>query len=507
MTEKYQPADIKVLVVEDHSMMKKSILDILRQQGFETILAAAKARDAILAIKRNPIDFVLLDLYLAEGSGLEVLEFIRSQQTRFDIPVLIISGEASKDDIVRAIELGSSDYLVKPFQTSDFEKKIESVLGSYFTPSEVLKLVREAETLLHKNQLPEALALIKKTLEIDSNNTRANYLHAIVTDAMGDTERAIGILMTNRSRNENYLKNYSALADMFIKQLKPDLAIKALQNELKINPKDAQRQILLANLLKDSEEYDQAINHYRKALVENNSLKKALVGMGDCFAALENSEKALYYYRRLRKNYPNLNAALGRIVDLAMDSGQPKLAENYLKTEIKSHPMQCDLYVSLSKLYCRLGDREAAEELLAIAREKFEDHTEVWELSGYLNVQFNEIQKALAIYEKVYQRERAPRISLELAKLYHRTKKYDHALRYLQRYTSSTGDFSEEILSRLFYLSAYNRQWVKAALLAQRYAKAHDLGAEMTKLQQAVIKNLGKRRTATKGSSPTGLAS
>lgn len=485
--------------------MKKSILDILRQQGFETILAATKARDAISVIKRNPIDFVLLDMYLAEGSGLEVLEFIRSQQTRFDIPVLIISGEASKDDIVRAVELGSSDYLVKPFQTSDFEKKIESVLSSYFTPSEILKLVREAETLLHNNELAEAHAMINKALEIDSNNTRANYLHAIITDAMGDTERAISILMTNRGRNEKYLKNYTALADMFIKQLKPDMAIKALLNELKINPKDAQRQILLANLLKDSEEYDKAINHYRKALVENNSLKKALVGMGDCFAALDNSEKALYYYRRLRKNYPTLTAPLTRITDLAMDSGHPKLAENYLKTEIKSHPMQCDLYVALSKLYCRLGDREAAEKLLTIAREKFEDHIEVWELSGYLHVHFNEIDKALAIYEKVYQRERSPRISLELAKLYHRTKKYDHALRYLQHYTSNTADFSEEILSRLFYLSAYNRQWVKAALLAKRYVKEHALGDEMTKLEQAVIKNLSKRRAATKR--PTGLAS
>lgn len=494
--EKYQPAEVRILVVEDHGMMKKMLLDLLRSHGFETIHAATKARDAISILRRNPVDFVLLDLYLAEGHGLEVLEHVRSQQTRYDIPVLIISGEASKDDIVRAVELGSTDYLVKPFQTSDLEKKIESILGSFFSPGDILRHVRGAESLLHDGELDSAHAKIKEAIAAEPENTRANYLHGIIVDAIGDTECAIGILMNNRQRNPKYLRNYSALADMFIKQRRPKLAITALQQELKINPKEADRQVILADLLRESGDFNTAIDHYRKALVEDSTLQNALLGMGDCFTGLENTEKALYYYRRLRKNYPDLAVPLDRIVELGLAFEVPKLAENYLKTEIKSQPSRSDLYLGLSKLYCRMGDRQGAEHVVARAREKFPDNTIVWEMAAYIHLQFNEVNKALSIYEKVFQLTKSAHVSLELAKLYQRTKKYDHALRYLQRYTAMTGDFSPEVISRLFYLCAYNRQWVKADLLAKRYEKEQQLSGEMKKLVQAVQKNLGKRRTA-----------
>lgn len=491
---KYNPADVRVLVVEDHNMIKKTIIDILRNHGFEDIQAVTKGRDAITALKRKRTDFVLLDLYLPEVSGLEVLEFIRQQKTRFDIPVLIISGEASKDDIIRTVELGSSDYLVKPFQTTDLEKKVESVLNSYFSPGEVLRLIREAETLLHKGKLADADYTILRAINLEEDNVRANYLHGIITDAKGDTERAIQLLMNNRQRSPKYLKNYAALADMFIKQLNFPLAIKALQNELMINPKDASRQMLLANLLKDEGEFSLAIEHYRKALVENSTLKAALMGMGDCLSGLENPEKALYYYRRLRKNYPHLTVALEKIIDLSVRFKQKSVAENYLKTELKSHPRRCDLYLALSKLYCRFDDRSSAEEVLTEAQQKFPDHSGVLEMSGYIHMQFGEVEKALAVYEKVFRLEKLPRTALELAKLYHRTKRYDHALRYLQWYAGESGDYSAEIISRMFYLSAYNRQLAKAAILAKRYQKEQELDGEMKKLEQAVIKNLEKRR-------------
>lgn len=494
MLGKYQPADIRVLVVEDHNMIKKLIIDIMRAHGFEQIEGVTKAREAIAILKRKKTDFVLLDLYLPDISGLEVLEFIRKQRTQFDIPVLIISGEASKDDIIRTAELGSSDYLVKPFQTTDLEKKIDSVLRSYFAPGEVLRLTREAENLLHKGALPEARHTILRAINLEENNVRANYVLGIILDAIGDTEQAIVTLMNNRARSPKYLKNYSALADMFIKQLKPDLAIKAMANELAINPKDAMRQMQFAELLKNQGEFDRAIDHYRKALVENNTLQNALSGMGDCFAGLDNTEKALYYYKRLRKNYPQLREPLERIIELSVTFNQQKVADNYLKTEIKSHPHQCDLYLALTRLHCRFRDREQAESTLAIAREKFPDDAGIVEMQGYIYMQFGEIEKALAAYEKFYQLEPHARIALELAKLYHRTKRYSHAHRYLERYTGETQDFSPEILSRLFYLSAYNRQLAKAAILAQRFAKDQPLDAEMKKLEQAVVKNLEKRR-------------
>lgn len=494
MPGKYQPADIRILVVEDHAMMKNLVIEILRAHGFEKIVAVTKGREALAELKRKKTDFVLLDLELPDVSGLEILEFIRSQRTQFDIPVLIISGEASKDDIIRTAELGCNDYLVKPFQTHDLEKKVDSVLRSYFAPGEVLRLVREAENHLHKGALPEARHTILRALNLEKNNVRANYMHGIILDAIGDTEQAIATLIKNRERSPKYLKNHGALADLYIKQLRPDLAIQSLEQELALNPKDATRQMMYAELLKNQRQFDKAIEHYRKALVENNTLQDALSGMGDCFAGLENTEKALYYYKRLRKNYPHMREPLEQIIELSVTFNQQKVADNYLKTEIKSHPGQCDLYLALTRLHCRFKDREHAESTLAIAREKFPEATGIIEMQGYIYMQFGEVEKALAAYEKFYQLEPHARIALELAKLYHRTKRYSHAHRYLERYIGETQDFSPEILSRLFYLSAYNRQLAKATILAQRFAKEQPLDAEMKKLEQAVVKNLEKRR-------------
>ncbi len=119
----------KILFVEDESALQKTLGDILKQRGYETISALDGETGLRLAESEKP-DLILLDLILPRLHGLEVLKKLKSDPKTKDIPVIILTNLEGMKEIDQAIELGANTYLVKTRYTiEEVIEKVKKALG------------------------------------------------------------------------------------------------------------------------------------------------------------------------------------------------------------------------------------------------------------------------------------------------------------------------------------------------------------------------------------------
>jgi len=124
-----QPAKPRevILVVDDSADNRDMLARRLRRQGYE-VLTAAGGRPALAALAEAPVDLVLLDVMMPDLDGYAVLERLKADPARRDIPVLMISALDELDSVVRCIQLGAEDYLGKPFDPVLLQARIGACL-------------------------------------------------------------------------------------------------------------------------------------------------------------------------------------------------------------------------------------------------------------------------------------------------------------------------------------------------------------------------------------------
>lgn len=246
----YKPETLNVMVIDDHNLIRKSLTKILNKLNFINVFECANGQEAIKVYSSNVIDLVLCDIYMPKADGFEVLKFIRSRDTNSDIPFIVVTGESSKEDIVKAANLGADDYMLKPFQTPEAERKITHILTKYHSPVPAISQIRRAERLYMERDFKSAEKSCNNALQLSPKSPRGLHLSAIIKQGQGKTEEAIAILKKNIFQNPSFLKNYTSLADINLKKGDTPEAIHFLRRELEINPKQDYRQIQLAKLLK-----------------------------------------------------------------------------------------------------------------------------------------------------------------------------------------------------------------------------------------------------------------
>ncbi len=120
--------NLRVLVVDDFATMRKIERNILGQLGVKNVDEADDGSTALPKLKANPYDIVLLDWNMPTMTGLELLKTMRADDELKETPVIMVTAEALKDNIVAAAQAGVNDYIVKPFTAGALEEKIKKVL-------------------------------------------------------------------------------------------------------------------------------------------------------------------------------------------------------------------------------------------------------------------------------------------------------------------------------------------------------------------------------------------
>lgn len=117
----------RVLVVEDEDALSELIEYNLRKEGFEVRLSA-DGEDALLAIKEDKPDIVLLDWMLPGVSGIEICRLIRARPDTRDVPVIMLTARSAEEDRIRGLNTGADDYLSKPFSIPELTARVRALL-------------------------------------------------------------------------------------------------------------------------------------------------------------------------------------------------------------------------------------------------------------------------------------------------------------------------------------------------------------------------------------------
>ncbi|MBK7420407.1 MAG: chemotaxis response regulator CheY [Nitrospira sp.] len=123
------PADpnMKILVVDDMSTMRRIVKNILKQLGFNNLEEAENGQEALTKLKADTYGFVVSDWNMPVMMGIDMLRAIRADETLKKIPVLMVTAEAQKENLMEAVQAGVSNYVVKPFTAETMQEKINKI--------------------------------------------------------------------------------------------------------------------------------------------------------------------------------------------------------------------------------------------------------------------------------------------------------------------------------------------------------------------------------------------
>ena len=118
---------MKILVVDDFSTMRRIIKNLLRDLGLTNVVEADDGLTALPILKEGGIEFLVTDWNMPGMTGIDLLKEVRADPNLAHIPVLMVTAEAKKEQIVAAAQAGVNGYVVKPFTAATLKEKLDKV--------------------------------------------------------------------------------------------------------------------------------------------------------------------------------------------------------------------------------------------------------------------------------------------------------------------------------------------------------------------------------------------
>lgn len=119
--------NMSFLVVDDFPTMRRIVRSLLKELGFTNVDEAEDGQDALNKLRAGNFEFVVSDWNMPNLDGLEMLKEIRQDEALKGLPVLMVTAEAKKENIIAAAQAGASGYVVKPFTAATLEEKLNKI--------------------------------------------------------------------------------------------------------------------------------------------------------------------------------------------------------------------------------------------------------------------------------------------------------------------------------------------------------------------------------------------
>jgi len=119
--------NMKILIVDDFSTMRRIVKNLLRDLGFNDTTEADDGQTALPLLQTGKFDFLVTDWNMPGMDGLTLLKTVRANENLKDMPVLMVTAEAKREQIVVAAQAGVNGYIVKPFTAATLKEKIEKI--------------------------------------------------------------------------------------------------------------------------------------------------------------------------------------------------------------------------------------------------------------------------------------------------------------------------------------------------------------------------------------------
>ncbi len=121
----------KFLVVDDFSTMRRIVRNLLKELGFTNVMEAEDGVVALKMLRGDSFDFVVSDWNMPNMTGIELLRAIRADASLKHLPVLMVTAEAKRENIIEAAQAGASGYVVKPFTAATLDEKLKKIFAAF----------------------------------------------------------------------------------------------------------------------------------------------------------------------------------------------------------------------------------------------------------------------------------------------------------------------------------------------------------------------------------------
>jgi two-component system, chemotaxis family, chemotaxis protein CheY len=122
--------DMKFLVVDDFSTMRRIIKNLLHDLGYPNVTEADDGKTALPMLQTGGFDFLISDWNMPGMSGLDLIKAVRSDAKLAKMPVLMLTAEAKREQIIEAAQAGVNGYVIKPFTAETLKEKLDKILGA-----------------------------------------------------------------------------------------------------------------------------------------------------------------------------------------------------------------------------------------------------------------------------------------------------------------------------------------------------------------------------------------
>jgi two-component system, chemotaxis family, chemotaxis protein CheY len=122
--------DMKFLVVDDFSTMRRIIKNLLHDLGYPNVTEADDGKTALPMLQAGGFDFLISDWNMPGMSGLDLIKAVRSDEKLKKMPVLMLTAEAKREQIIEAAQAGVNGYVIKPFTAETLKEKLDKILGA-----------------------------------------------------------------------------------------------------------------------------------------------------------------------------------------------------------------------------------------------------------------------------------------------------------------------------------------------------------------------------------------
>jgi two-component system chemotaxis response regulator CheY len=120
--------DLRFLVVDDFSTMRRILRGLLKEMGCNNVDEAEDGAVALNMLRNQHFDFVVSDINMPNMNGFDLLNAVKADGALKHLPVLMVTAEARKEDIIRAAQSGAAGYIVKPFTKATLEEKVLKIV-------------------------------------------------------------------------------------------------------------------------------------------------------------------------------------------------------------------------------------------------------------------------------------------------------------------------------------------------------------------------------------------
>ncbi len=351
--------NMKFLVIDDMTNMRRTIRNMLRYIGYDSVAEAVDGDHALKMMDNNQPEFIICDWNMPRLPGIELVRKTKEIKKYANIPFLMVTAEVQESQIVQAAESDIDGYIIKPFVAKTLEEKVNSILERKESPTEFDLLIKEGITSKNEKQYDNAVSAFEKALKITPKSARVRHLIGEIFQLKGEVEKAENLFQEAAKINPQYVKVLQSLGDLYQKSGDQEKAFVALERAAKISPNNVTRQTMLGKLYVAKgkvKEADQAFKAAMKVDPNNSELKTEI---GEIYLESGHSDKAAAAFQgslNIKKDvhvYNRLGIALRR-------NGKVSEAINEYKKALLIDSNDEALYYNIGRAYIEAKDRPKA---------------------------------------------------------------------------------------------------------------------------------------------------